>query len=183
MTGATSNIGATTSGMLVPSMIENLLSWLPRFLLPLWQMMLRRLPRRRRLIIIEQPRSSWDYLDGDGAIRLHLLLHVTNENNTDIVIVSRTQVRVRRAGWKFLFSKDPWQDCMMVDVGEQRLMPGYVAASLLPRTTTVVRIIHHYKSERPEPKQPIKCLLRITDQRRRFHSVHLTVPANVRDPA
>ena len=169
-----------------PSMIETLLSWLPRFLLPLWERMLRQLPRGSRsghLIFIEQPMSAWNYLDGDGAIRLHLLLNVTNENNTDIVIVSRTQVRVRRAGWKFLFSKDPWQGCMMVDVGEQRLMPGYVGASLLPRTTTVVRIIHHYKSERPEPKQPIKCLFRITDQRRRLHSVHLTVPAMIRPEA
>jgi hypothetical protein len=91
----TSNMQATTSGMLVPNMIENLLPWLPRFLLPLWERMLRWLPRRRHLIFIEQPQSWWDYLDGDGAIRLHLLLNVTNENNTDIVIVSRTQVRVR----------------------------------------------------------------------------------------
>src|SRR5260370_26751500 len=85
--------------MLVPTMIENLLSWLPRFLLPLWQMMLRRMPkrsRRGRLIFVEQPMSLWDYLDRDGAIRLHLLLHVTNESNTDAVIVSRAQVRVRR---------------------------------------------------------------------------------------
>ena len=52
--------------------------------------------------------SSWNYLDRDGAIRLHLLLHVTNENNTDAVIVSRAQVRL--AGWKFLFNKNPWQD-------------------------------------------------------------------------
>lgn len=133
------------------------------------------------LIFIEQPMSSWNYLDRDGAIQLHLSLHVTNESNTDAVIVSRVQVRL--AGWKFLLSKDPWQDCMMVDVGEQRLMPGYVVASLLPRTTTVVRIIHHYKSERPKPKQPIKCLLRITDQHRRFHSVRLTVPAMIRPEA
>src|ERR1700746_2669913 len=143
-------------------MIENLLPWLPGFLLALWDRMLRREPQASHqeqterlssgtktghLIFIEQPMSSWNYLDRDGAIQLHLSLHVTNESNTDAVIVSRVQVRL--AGWKFLLSKDPWQDCMMVDVGKQRLMPGYVAASLLPRTTTVVRIIHHYKSERP----------------------------------
>ena len=165
-----------------PSMIETLLSWLPRFLLPLWERMLRQLPRGSRsghLIFIEQPMSAWNYLDGDGAIQLHLLLHVTNESNTDAVIVSRAQVRLRRAGWKFLLSKDPWQDCMMVDVGKQRLTLGYVGDPLPPRTTTAVRIIHHYKSERPKPKQPIKCLLRITDQHRRFHSVRLTVPAMI----
>jgi hypothetical protein len=167
---------ATTSGMLAPNM-----PWLPRFLLPLWERTQRWLPRRRHLIFIEQPQSWWDYLDGDGAIQLHLSLHVTNESNTDAVIVSRVQVRL--AGWKFLLSKDPWQDCMMVDVGKQRLTLGYVGDPLPPRTTTAVRIIHHYKSERPKPKQPIKCLLRITDQHRRFHSVRLTVPAMIQPEA
>ena len=42
---------------------------------------------------------------------------------------------------------------------------------------------HHYESERPKPKQPIKCLLRITDQHRRFPSVRLTVPAMIRPEA
>ena len=177
------------------SMIENLVPWLPRFLLPLWERSLRREPQASHqeqterlssgsktghLIFIEQPMSSWNYLDRDGAIQLHLLLQVTNESNTDAVIVSRVQVRVRRAGWKFLFNKNPWQDCMMVDVGKQRLTLGYVGDPLPPRITTAVRIIHHYKSERPKPKQPIKCLLRITDQHRRFHSVRLTVPAMIR---
>ena len=170
------------------SMIETPLSWLPRILLPLWERMLRREPQASHqeqterlssgsktghLIFIEQPMSSWNYLD--GAIQLHLLLHVTNESNTDAVIVSRAQVRL--AGWQFLLSKDPWQDCMMVDVGKQRLTLGYVGDPLPPRTTTAVRIIHHYKSGRPEPNQPVKCLLRITDQHGRSHSVRLTVPA------
>ena len=178
------------------SMIETLLSLVPRFLLPLWERMLRREPQASHqeqterlssgsktghLIFIEQPMSSWNYLDRDGATQLHLSLHVTNESNTDAVIVSRVQVRL--AGWKFLLSKDPWQDCMMVDVGKQRLTLGYVGDPLPPRTTTAVRIIHHYKSERPKPKQPIKCLLRITDQHRRFPSVRLTVPAMIRPEA
>ena len=140
---------------------------------------MRAIVRATRLIFIEQPGSWWAYLD--GAIQLHLSLHVTNESNTDAVIVSRVQVRL--AGWKFLLSKDPWQDCMMVDVGKQRLTLGYVGDPLPPRTTTAVRIIHHYESERPKPKQPIKCLLRITDQHRRFHSVRLTVPAMIRPQA
>ena len=72
--------------------------------------------------------SSWNYLDRDGAIQLHLSLHVTNESNTDAVIVSRVQVRL--AGWKFLLSKDPWQDCMMVDVGKQRLTLGELSRNL-----------------------------------------------------
>src|SRR5262249_25705621 len=154
------------------SMIENLLSWLPRFLLPLWPMMLRRLPRRRRLIFIQQPWSSWDYLDSDRRTQPHLWLHVTNESNTDAVIVSRAQVRVRRAGW---FSKDPWQDCTMVDIGDQRLMPMNVGARLPARTTTLARITHFYRGERPEPKQPIKCRLRITDQHGQLHYAGLTL--------
>jgi len=110
------------------------------------------LPKRSHLIFIEQPMSSWAYLN-EGAIQLHLLLHVTNDSNTDAVIISRLQVRL--AGWKFLFRKDPWQDCMMVDIGEERLMPMSVGPPLPPRTTTAFRIIHHHKSERPEPIQPI----------------------------
>jgi len=134
------------------------------------------LPKRSRvrLIFIKQPGSGWTYLN--EAIQLHLWLHVTNDSNTDVLIVSRTQVRVLRAGWKFLFSKDPWQDCMIVDIGDQRLIPGFVGVLLPARTTAVFTIRHHYRSERPEPHRPIKCRLRITDQFGRLHHVRLTVP-------
>jgi hypothetical protein len=156
-------------------MIENLLAWLPRFLLPVWQKLLDRLfpngSRATRLIFIEQPWTSWAY--GDDAIQLHLLLNVTNESDTDALLVSRVQVQVRLTGWKFL----QWQDCMLVDIGGRRLMPGFVGRRLPPRTTTAIRIIHPYKSERPKPGQPIKCRLRVTDQQGRLHSKRLTVPS------
>src|SRR5262249_8826641 len=138
-------------------------SWVLRYLLP-------NRSRATRLIFIEQPWTSWAY--SDGAIQLHLLLNVTNESDTDALLVSRVQVQVRLAGWKFL----QWQDCMLVDIGGRRLMPGLVGRRLPPRTTTAVRIIHPYKSERPKPGQPIKCRLRITDHHGRLHSTLLTVP-------
>ena len=164
---------------LVPNMIENLLPWLPRFLLPLWQRMVRWRPRRSRghLIFIEQPMTSWAYLDSEDAIQLHLLVQVTNESNADALVVSRVQARLQRAGLKSLFSKEPWQDCMLVDIGEERLTPGFIVRPLLARTTTVVRIIHHYKSERPKPKQPIKCQLMVTDQHGQLHRKRLSVPS------
>jgi hypothetical protein len=167
--------------MVDPSWVPSwLLSWLPRYLLPPWQKMLDWLfpnRSRARLIFIEQPMSSWAYLDGEGAIQLHLLMQVTNESKTDALVVSRVQVRLQRAVLKSLFRKDPWQDCMLVDVGEERLTPGFIVRPLLARTTTVFRIIHHYKSERPEPNQPIKCRLRVTDQHGRVHPKRLIVPS------
>jgi len=166
-------------------MIENLLPRLPRFLLPLWQKTLDWLfPNRSRptqanrsrpgrLIFVEQPMCWWAYLDGERAIQLHLLLNVTNASDTDALLVSRVQVQVRLTGWKFL----QWQDCMLVDIGGRRLMPGFVGRRLPPRTTTAVRIIHPYKSERPKPGQPIKCRLRITDQHGLLHRKRLIVPS------
>jgi hypothetical protein len=55
-----------------------------------------------RLIFVEQPLSSWAYLGETtgGGIQLHVLVHVTNDSNTDGVIISRVQVR--RAGWSFV---------------------------------------------------------------------------------
>ena len=65
------------------SMIETLLSLVPRFLLPLWERMLRREPQASHqeqterlssgsktghLICIEQPMSSWNYLE---SVRKH----------------------------------------------------------------------------------------------------------------
>jgi hypothetical protein len=164
-------------------------SWLPRFLLPLCQKMLDWLfpnrsrttqankSRAPRLIFIEQPGSSWDYLDDRGEGRLQIFLYVTNESNTDALIVSRVQVRLLRAGWKFLFLKGGWQDCTYVEVGDNRLTPMFVGIPLPARTTTVVRIIHHYKKSEPEPKRSIKCRLRITDQHGRLHYARLTVPS------
>jgi|SRR6516164_322643 hypothetical protein len=161
-------------------------SWLPRFLLPLWQKVLDWLfPNRSRanrlraarLIFIEQPGSSWDYLDDRGESRLHIFLQVTNPNNTDVLIVSRVQVRLLQTGWKFLFPKGGWQDCY-VEVGDNLLTtPMFVGRPLPARTTTVFRIIHHYKSERPEPNQSIKCRLRVTDQFGQLHYARLTVPS------
>jgi hypothetical protein len=116
--------------------------------------------------------SWWTYRDGDRTIQLRLMLHGTNDSSTDALIVSRVQVR--RAGW---FSKEPWQDCIGVEIGNNRLTPMFVGVPLPALTTTVFRIIHHYKSERPEPKQPIKCSLRVTDQHGRFHYARLTVPS------
>jgi hypothetical protein len=69
---------------------------------------------------------------------------------------------------------------MMIDIGRDRLIPGGVTPPLPPRTTTVLRIIHHHKSDRPEPNQPIKLLLKVTDQHRRFHFARLSVPSSTR---
>ena len=148
--------------------------WL-RLVTPGWQALRWLLPKRSRvrLIFIEQPGSGWTYLN--GAIQLRLWLHVTNDSNK-VLIVSRAQVRLLRAWWKFLSSKNPWQDCMVVDIGEHRLMPGFVGVPLPAHTTAVLIIHHHYKSDRPEPNYPIKCHLRITDQHGRLHYVRLTVP-------
>src|SRR5262249_11401365 len=111
---------------------------------------------RVRLIFIQQPGSGWTYIN--GAIQLRLWLHITNDSNT-VLIISRTQVRVLRG---FLSSKDPWQDCMVVDIGDKRLVPGFVGVPLPAQTTAVFSVHHPYKSERPKPSHPIKCHLRIT---------------------
>ena len=132
---------------------------------------MRAIVRATRLIFIEQPGSWWAYLD--GAIQLHLLLNVTNESETDVLIVSRVQVRL--AGWTFLFSK--WQDCMGVEIDEERLALGYVGIPLPARTTTLFRIMHRYESERPKPNQSIKCRLRVADEHGRLHYARLTVPS------
>jgi hypothetical protein len=129
---------------------------------------------RDRLIFIEQPLSSWVDEPTLTGIQLHLLVHVTNDSSTDGVILSRIQVQ--RTGWKFAFRKDPWQDCMMVDIGDDRLMPMTVGPILQPGATAVMRILHHHKANQPEPKQSVKFRLKVTDQRRRLHYTYLTVP-------
>jgi hypothetical protein len=100
-------------------------SLLVGFVAGLWvQWFLQKLDRSRaeersraaHLIFIEQPASWWDYLDDQGETRLRIFLKVTNQSNTDAVIVSRIQVRL--AGWKFRFSKNPWQDCMGAEIGD-----------------------------------------------------------------
>ena len=145
------------------------LSWLPSFLLPLWQWMLRRLPLRSsgRLIFVEQPPSWWTYQG--GAIYLRLTLHVTNDSEFQLIF---SNVQVRQMGWL----KYPWQDCMEVELDGYRLTTGTIWRTFGPQTTKVLSILHEYNSERPGTEQPIQYLLRIRDQRRRLHYARLTVP-------
>jgi hypothetical protein len=144
------------------------LSWLPSFLLPLWQWMLRRPPLRSsgRLIFIEQPPSWWTYQD--GAIYLRLTLHVTNDSKFPLIF---SNVQIRQMGWL----KYPWQDCMEVELHGNRLTPGTTWLTLQPQTTKLLSILHEYNSDRPGQK-PMKYLLRVRDQRRRLHYASLTVP-------
>jgi hypothetical protein len=68
--------------------------------------------RRDRLVLIPQPNCFWANLP-EGGIQLGLLLHATNSTIGRIIFC---RVQVRQRGWKFLFRKDTWQDCMMVDI-------------------------------------------------------------------
>jgi hypothetical protein len=134
---------------------------------------------RPHLIIIEQPHCWWAYLDapGGGVIQLHLLLQVTNDGTAGLIM---SRVQIRRTRWMDYFSRvDPGQDCMpLVELGGQRSLPGIdLGPSLPPRNAAVMRIVHHHRAERPKLKKPIDFLLRITDQRHRFHFARLKVPA------
>ena len=150
-----------------------LLPWVPRFLLPIWQKMLHWLSARSRaihLIFVEQPGNFWTYLDDEGAIQLHLMLYVTNDSK---VIVFVIRVQIRRIGW---LRRYPWQDCMLVEIGGKRQVPQIIDPPLMSQTTLSFRILHQYKGKRPRQSQPIKCLLRITDQFGWLHYARLTVP-------
>jgi hypothetical protein len=143
---------------------QGVFSWLPK--------------KGPKLIFIQQPMSGWRYLDdvGGGVIEIVLLLHGTNDSNTDGVIVSLVQIR-RRSKSPFR-KREPWQDCTRVDIGgEEPLMPMWVVPPIAPRSTVVFRIMHHQKSERPKQKKPIRLVLKVTDQRGRLHLARLTVPA------
>ncbi len=130
---------------------------------------------KHRLVFIEQPGSGWASLNEPvGGIQLHVLLHVTNESDTKGLKMSRRQIRL--TGWRFLFRKDPWQDCMMVDVDGIRSLSFVVDPSLPPGATTVMSILHHHRGKQPNPKQPIKFRLRVTDQHKQRHFTRLTVP-------
>src|SRR5262245_931214 len=95
--------------------------WLPRVLPKALDWLFPKRSRAGHLIFVEQPMCWWTYLEGERAIQLHLMLHGTNNSDTDTLIVSRVQVR--RTGWKFLLSK--WQDCnMTVEIGG-KLRPCY----------------------------------------------------------
>jgi hypothetical protein len=65
----------------------------------------------------------------------------------------------------------------MVDVGDERLMPMEICPALQPRFTAVMCILHHHKAAPPEPKKPIRFLLKVTDHRNRSHLARLSVQA------
>jgi hypothetical protein len=146
--------------------------WL-RLIEPFLRLITPRPKMRPHLVFIEQPHCWWTSLNepSGGEIQLHLLLQVTNDGTADL-IVSRTQM----TGWSdYLAPIGPWQDCRSVELGGQRTDIDH-GPSLPPRTTAVMSIRHHHKSERPTLKQPVDFLLRITDQHHRFHYVRLKVP-------
>jgi hypothetical protein len=137
-----------------------------------------RLPNRpSRLLFVEQPETWWSFVDAPngGTIQLHVVVLVTNQSKTDGVIVSRVQVRL--AGRRFALRKDPWQDCGIVDVGDKRIIPMSVGPYLAPRTSSVVRIIHHHSAKKPLAQRSLKFQLRVIDLTKHFYFFLLNVPA------
>jgi hypothetical protein len=43
---------------------------------------------RRKLVFIEQPGGFWDYVEKDGVLQLHAVMHVANKNS-EATIISR----------------------------------------------------------------------------------------------
>lgn len=121
---------------------------------------------QRKLVFIEQPGGFWDYVEKDGVLQLHSVLHVTNKN-CDPVIISRPQLCLSSfARWHV------WQQCFQFYVGDDLYVPGMVGATLDPKSISVVVVKHIHRVAKPRSRSAV-FLFEFRDQWKRRHRTRL----------
>jgi hypothetical protein len=120
---------------------------------------------KTKMLFIEQP-GSWSYVEKDGVLQLHAVLHVTNQKSED-AIVTRAQLCLPRFP-----RKRAWQDCFQLQVGDDLSVPGMIGARLPARTVSVVIVRHIHRVAQPRSRSLI-FLFEFCDQWRRRHRTRL----------
>jgi hypothetical protein len=120
---------------------------------------------QRKLVFIEQPGGSWDYVEKDGVLQLHGVLHVTNKNS-DAVIISRPQLCL-----PYVARKRIWQQCFQLYVGDDLFVPG-MGGAIPPKTFSVVVVKHIHRVTKPRSRS-IVFLFDFRDQWKRRHRTRL----------
>jgi hypothetical protein len=121
---------------------------------------------QRKLVFIEQPGGFWDYVEKDGVLQLHAVLHVAN-NNCDGVIISRPQLCLPAFARKRI-----WQQCFQFYIGDDLFVPGMVGATFPPKTLSVVVVKHIHRVEKPRSRAMV-FLFDFRDQWKRRHRTRL----------
>jgi hypothetical protein len=121
---------------------------------------------KTKVLFIEQPGGFWSYVEKDGVLQLHEVLHVTNQKSED-VIVTRAQLCLPRFG-----RKRAWQDCFQLEVGDHLSVPGMIGARLPAQTVSVVVVRHIHRVAQPRSRSLI-FLFEFRDQWRRPHRTRL----------
>jgi hypothetical protein len=101
---------------------------------------------KRKLVFIEQPGGFWGYVEKDGVLQLHAVLHVTNKD-CDAVIISRPQLCLPSFARRRV-----WQQCFQFYVGDDLYVPGMVGATLEPKTLSVVVVKHIHRAAKPRSR-------------------------------
>jgi hypothetical protein len=120
----------------------------------------------RKLVFIEQPGGFWDYVEKDGVLQLHAVLHVTNKD-CHAVIISRPQLCLPSFA-----GRRGWQQCFQFYVGDDLYVPGMVGATLEPRTLSAVVVKHIHRVAKPRSRSVV-FLFEFRDQWKRRHRTRL----------
>jgi hypothetical protein len=122
---------------------------------------------QRKLVFIEQPGGFWDYVEKDGVLQLHAVLHVAN-NNCDGVIISRPQLCLPAFARKRI-----WQQCFQFYVGDDLFAPGMVVGAGFPPKTLSVMVVKHIHRVNQPRSRAIVFLFDFRDQWKRRHCTRL----------
>lgn len=123
---------------------------------------------KRKLVFIEQPGAFWDYVEKDGVLQLHAVLHVTNKNS-HAVIISRPQLCLPSFAGRHV-----WQQCFQFYVGDEVYVPAMVGATLEPRTVSPVVVKHIHRAAKPRSRSVV-FLFEFRDQWKRRHRTRLHI--------
>jgi hypothetical protein len=121
---------------------------------------------KTKVLFIEQPGGLWSYVDKDGVLQLHSVLHVTNQKDEDAIVTRARLCLPRFAG------KRAWQDCFQLQVGDDLSILGMIGARFPARTVSMVIVRHIHRVAQPRSRSLI-FLFEFRDQWRHRHRTRL----------